>query len=305
MVELILSGAAVACAIGLQLVARRLKRDPDTLGELIVIAGCFLILIWAPSYMRSLIVGGFVVFAVFGLGMGVILVMLGILIATALFLPGGVSVLLCAILAIVGVTEIRAARRHLVRISRAAQLVANEQAPGEVEITGTAYPVIPVVDPVHGKPCAMWRVTGKGQRESDTLVEIRGASGTALVDPTTVRLEWSRSPEVVREDVAKHAAERLRFELLDGALMLHVLPIGAECYVVGLPSWEVAPASTVGLYRDSPMLPTFRSTPEHPAWFADRSEAQLHSDHAWAMASWGSWAALCAAIAVIQLGGWT
>lgn len=304
MIELILTGALVACTIGLQLVSARLKRDPDTIFELVVIACCFLVVIWAPSYVRSIIVGGFAVIAMFGLGIGFVLVMLAIVIGTAAFLPGGVSVLLCAILAIVGFTEIRSARRHLIRISRAAELITNQQPDGEVEITGKAYPVAPIVDPVHGAPCAIWRVSGDSVRESDTLVEIRGPRGSALVDPTTVRLEWSRNASVVRDDEAKKAAELLRISPVEGALILHVLPIGAECYVVGLPTWETSPANSVGMYRDSPRLPTFRSTPEHPAWFADRSEVQLHGDHAWAMAAWGTWSGLCAAIAVVQIGGW-
>ena len=85
--------------------------------------------------------------------------------------------------------------------------------------------------------------------------------------------------------------------------MLDVLLEGAECYVVGRPTWETAPAN-VGMYRDGDVLPLFRSTPEHPALFADRSETQLRSDHLWALVSWGTWASLCAVIATLQVGGW-
>jgi hypothetical protein len=304
-VELILTAVLVVCAVGLDQVGRRLKRDPDTLYELIAIALAFVVLIWAPAYLRSLLIGGFVMFAVYELGLGVIVIMLALVVASGLFLPGGVSVLLFAIVVYFGIAEIRSSRKHLTRIARAQALVANQPVEHEVEVAGTAHAVKRIVDPVYGAACAMWRVTGQGTRESNELVEVRGARGSAMVDPTTVSLQWSRGPKIVRDDEAKRAAETLQLELLEGgALMLYVLPEGGDCYVVGLPVWESAPAGTVGLYRDSPMLPTFRSTPEHPALFADRSETQLRADHTWALASWGTWGALCAAVAVMQLGGW-
>ncbi len=304
-VELILTGTLVPCVIGLQVLTRRLKRDPDTIYELLAIAVCLLLVIWAPSYVRSIAVGGFLVFAMLGLGLGMILTMLVLVVATAIWLPGGVSMLSCGILALVGIGQIRSARAHLIRLSRATTLVTNQQVEDEVELTGAVHAVHPTVDPVFGEPCAMWRVRGEGLRESDTMVEIRSSSGSALIDPTSVRIEWSRQPKVVSGDEAKRAAELLRVEPVKGALMLNVLPEGAECYVVGTPTWETAPASTIGLYRDSHLLPTFRSTPEHRALFADRSEAQLRGDHAWAMASWGTWSVVCAAISVLQIGGWS
>lgn len=301
MVELILTGALVVCVIGLGAVATRIRRGGETVGELLVITAGLAVMIWAPSSVRSVLVGGFVVFATIGNGTGVVLVMLAIVIATALWLPGGVSVLLFVILAGVGVAQVRAARRHLIRISRAGALIANQPVDDDVELTGTAHPVFPLVDPVYGAPCALWRVEGEGTRESSTLVEVRGASGSALVDPTTVRLEWSRPAKLVQGDEATRAAELLRLELVDGRLQLQILADGDACYVMGKPTWEIAPAPSVGLYRDSLLLPTFRSD----ALFSDRSEAQLRSDHTWAIASWAIWGALCAAIAVLQLGGWS
>jgi hypothetical protein len=241
----------------------------------------------------------------FGLGLGSVVVMLGAVVATALWLPGGVSALLLAIIAIVGVTQIRAARSHLVRLSRARTLVANEAVEHEVELTGKIRALSDTVDPVHGARCAMWKVTALGgTRESEGLVEIRGATGSAIIDPTTVRLDWSQSPQLVEGDQAKQVTEAMRLELGDDRkLFLYVLPEETECYVVGLPTWEMAPASSAGLYRDAPILPTFRSTPDQPAWFADRSEAQLRADHSWALGSWVTWGAMCAAIATVQIAG--
>lgn len=304
MTELILTGATVACVVGLQLFARAQRRDPDTVGVLIVIAFALVVLIWAPAWLRSILIGCFVVLAVWRLGIGVTLVMTVPTVASAIWLPGGVSVVVFAMIAGGGLIQIRDARRHLIRISRAAQLVANQPTEHEVEVTGTVHAVHPTVDPVLGGACAMWRVTAKGRRDSETLVEIRGASGSALVDPTNLRLEWSKPATVIKGDEARLAAERLRIELSDDTLMLDVLLESAECYVVGRPTWETAPAN-VGMYRDGDVLPLFRSTPEHPALFADRSETQLRSDHLWALVSWGTWASLCAVIATLQVGGWS
>ena len=304
MTELILTGATVACMVGLLLFARAQRRDPGTEGELIVFAIGFAILIWAPAWLRSILIGCFVVLAVWKLGPGVFIIMTAPVVASAIWLPGGVSVVLFAIIAIGGLVEIRDARRHLSRIARAAQLVAHQPTDHEVELTGTAHAVHPTQDPVRGGACAMWLVTAKGRRDSETLVEIRGASGSALVDPTNLRLEWSKPATVIKGDEARRAAERLRIDLSDDTLMLNVLLEGAECYVIGHPAWEAAPAN-VGMYRDGNVLPLFRSTPEHPALFADRSETQLRSDHLWALVSWGTWAALCSVVAVLQVGGWS
>jgi len=304
MVELILTAAVVACVIVLELISRRLEHDPDSIFGLIVIAICLGVMIWVPSYIRTLVVGGVIVFVGLDLGLAFALVLLSIAIGSGIWLPGGLSTVLLCILVIVGIGQIRSAQMHLIRLSRAATLVADEPTTQEVELTGKIRAVSPTVDPIHGKPCAMWKVTGRGSRESETLVELRGDTGSAIIDPATVRLEWSRPPEAIRDEAATKAAEELRLELADGdVLYLQTLPEDTECYVVGVPTWEIAPANTVGLYRDAPVLPTFRSTPEHPAWFADRSEAQLRADHRWALVSWAAWGTICAAIAIAQITG--
>jgi hypothetical protein len=300
--DLVLTGAVIAGAIILGFVARYLKREPDTVWELVIIAFGLVVLIWTPAWFRSLLVGGFAVACMVSLGTGFVIVMLGIVIAAAIWLPGGVSVLLFVILAVIGINEIRSARRHLVRIARADALVVNQPVEHEVELTGTAHAVRPTVDPVFGGPCALWRVTSTaGTRDSDSLVEIRGANGSALIEPTYLRMQFSRPAKQVTGDEAARAGELLKLELDDAGLQLYVLPEGADCYVVGQPQWTAAPAN-VGMYRDGNVLPTFGTIDFDPALFVDRSEAQLRSDHAWAIASWSTWSALCAAIAVIQIG---
>jgi hypothetical protein len=114
-------------------------------------------------------------------------------------------------------------------------------------------------------------------------------------------MQFSRPAKQVTGDEAARAGELLKLELDDAGLQLYVLPEGADCYVVGQPQWTAAPAN-VGMYRDGNVLPTFGTIDFDPALFVDRSEAQLRSDHAWAIASWSTWSALCAAIAVIQIG---
>jgi len=304
MAEWTLTAALVVCVAALELVGRRLRREPDNVYTLIVIAVCLGLMIWVPSWIRTLVVGAVVVFLGMESGVALAAVLLSIAIATGVWLPGGLTAVLLVILVLVGIGQVQAARRHLVRLSRAATLVANEPTTQEVELTGKIRAVTPVVDPVHGKPCAMWKLVGRGTRESETLVELCGATGSAIIDPATVRLEWSQAPEAIRGDDAKRAAAELRLDLADhDMLFLQTLAEGTECYVVGVPAWEIAPANTVGLYRDAPVLPTFRSTPEHPAWFADRSEDQLRADHRWELVSWCVWGAMCAAIATVQIAG--
>jgi hypothetical protein len=305
--DLILGAAILVCAIGLHVASRVMKRHPDTIYEIVIIAFALAMMIMVPSFARSLVVGGFCVTVMIGVGgLWFTLTLLGLVAATAFWLPGGVSALLLGILAIVGISQIRAKRRHLVRLSRAHTLVANEEVFDEVELTGKIRAVVPTVDPVFGEPCAMWKLAGAGS-ESQGLVEIRGATGSAIIDPKSVRLEWSQPGKGLDRDQTVRVAEKLGISVPteeDGTFSLYTLPEDTECYVVGKPTWEMSPAATVGLYRDAPILPTFRSTPDRPAWFADRSEAQLRGDYRWAIVSWVVWGAMCGAIAVAQISGW-
>ncbi len=301
---MILTFAVIACTVTLEVIARRLHRKPDTIPVLALIAIVLAMVIWLPSWARTVVVGAGIVFLGLDLGAGFTVFCLAVVAGAGLWLPGGITVVLLGILVIVGLEQVRGARRHLIRLARAAALTADEPTGDEVELTGNVHAVVPTVDPVHGEPCAMWKVIGHGTRESQVMVELRGAEGSAIVDPETVRLDWSQPTSSIDGERAREVAEKLRLDLTStGSLFLQILPEGTECYVVGVPGWELAPAPTVGTYRDAPMLPTFRSTPEHPAWFADRSEAQLHSDYGWALASWGIWGAMCAAIAGAQLLG--
>lgn len=305
MIALALAGLVIAAAVAIAVLARVLRRDGDKGIEAAIIAVCLGVLIWGSPTTRSLIVGIAAVVIAGSFGPAGMLTAAGLVALVAYVVPGGVSVVLLAILALVGVGQIRAARRHLQRLSRAATLVANEPVEHEVELTGRARAVTPIVDPIHGRPCAMWRlVAGGATRESAALVEIRGATGSAIIDPASVKIEWSRGPEVVAKEQADAALAELRLEAKDAAISLYVLPDDTACYVIGMPAWEIAPANTVGMYRDAPILPTFRATPEHPVFFADRSETQLRGDYRWAVVVWGVWGAVCAAIAICQVGGW-
>ena len=303
MVELILTGAAIACAIGMQVVARVLKRDPATVWDLVVIVLGLGILIWTPSWLRSLLIGAFGVAAVWQLGIRYVIAMIALVVPIAIWLSGGVSVVLFAILAVIGVQQVRDARRHLIRLSRARQLVVGEPVEHEVELTGAAHAVHPTVDPVDGGPCAMWELVVRGDtlRRSESLVEIRGRDGAALVDPMVVTTQWSVPKKSLVEEEAKRASLALGLTVEVGCTMA-VIREGTECYVVGYPTWTTSP--NAGTYRDGPMLPLFGAGKGAPL-IVDGSEVRLRSDFWWGLLSWGSWGALCAAIAILQLGGWS
>lgn len=304
MVELVLTAVVALAAIAAVLLATRLAHDHT--GVQIVIAVCLVLMIWLPPGWRALIVGLLALALVSQHGGTAALVTLGLVAAAAVLVPGGVSALLLAVLALVGVHEIAAARRHLRRIARAAALVAGARVEHDVELTGTARAVTPLLDPHRGEPCALWSLSSQHEvrHTSTTLIELRGAGGSAIVDPAAVTIEWKREGHVLEPELGRKLAAELGLALAaDASVELRVLPEGAEAYVIGRPTWEHAPAGA-GLYRDAPTLPTFRSTPEHGAWFADRSEAELRTDFRWAAIAWSLWGAVSLAIAIAQLAGW-
>ena len=303
--ELALTGVVAAAMIATSIAARRLGRKDDA-AMMVVIAIVFVGAIWISPTIRSIAIGSIVVVIAWSVSALVGVIFALVAVAAAVWLPGGVSVVLLAVVALWGQSEVRAAREHLQRLARAKTLVANDPVTAEVELTGRVRAVGGLVDPLHGKPCAHWHVYGDGgSRESSALIEIRGETGSALIDPATVRMEWSGNPEEIPESRLADVGKAVRLELGESKpLYLRMLPEGTECYVVGWPTWETSPADGVGLYRDAPVLPVFRSTPEHPAFFADRTETALRLDHTFAMIAWGTWTLVCATIVVAQLAGW-
>lgn len=304
---LVLTGVVALVTLGLWLLSRRLELADDEHVGTVVVALSVGSMLWTPEPFRSIVVIGLAVMLGASIGGLGIVALGGLALLTAVYLPGGASVLVLGIVVGVGISETLASRRHLVRISRAQTLVANEPVPHEVELTGTVRAVRPVRDPLRDEPCALWQVQlGTERRASDELLELRGDSGSAIIDPRTIPLEWKSSPATYPEgSEAETIARRLGLELAGRPLVLRVLREGQACYVIGRPVWEIAPAECTGLYRDQPVLPTFRTTEPHPVWFCDRSEAQLRKSYTWVLASWLAWGAVCAAIAIVQLGGWT
>jgi hypothetical protein len=298
--QIVLTALVVANAIAFGVIGHRLKRDdaPYVQG---VIAACLIALIWVPPTPRTFIVGVLIMMLIWEIGWVGVGIVGGMLLAAGIWLPGGVSVFVLGFIVLIGAVGIRQTRAHLRRIARAADL-QNGQVDTEVELTGCARAVAPTVDPVDGKPCAMWEVASeKGTRTSPAMIELRGERGSAIVNPSTVTFEWRRAGRSLDADKVTAVTAATGLEVGDGKwMLLRVLPDGAECYVIGKPVWRMGPPGTGGMYRDSPVLPTFDAS---SAVFTDRSETALRRDHAWSLAVWSGWSAICAAIAVVQTTG--
>ena len=302
MPEVVLTALVLVNAIACGVVGRRMKHEdaPYLQG---IIAGLLVALIWVPPVPRTLVTGALCILLIWDAGTVAVAVMTAIFVAAGLWLPGGVSVLVLAIVVIAGISAIRSTRAHLRRIARAADLRSGEQVDTEIELTGHARAVGPTVDPVDGQPCALWVLSSrKGSRTSDRVVELRAEHGSAIINPGTVTIQWSAVSRVVPADKVAAVTAATGLDAGEPAMMtLRVLPEGTECYVVGKPEWRIAPPGTTsGMYRDSPLLPTFDTA---GAIFTDRSEQQLRRDYLWSILSWSTWSAVCAAIAVVQLTG--
>jgi hypothetical protein len=302
--SLVLSAVVVVAAVVLGIVGHRSKREDAafTGGLIAVLLGA---LIWVPESLRTLVVGVVLVMIIWDLGVTTVVIVGGILAAAGFWLPGGISVLVLGIMAIVGLFAVRTARAHVRRIERAADIHSGEVVDVDIELTGRARAATPITDPVDDKPCALWQVmTDKGIFTSEALIELRGDRGSAIVDPSTVDILWRRESRAIDHEKAATVGSARDIAIGEpgtGWMTLRVLPDDTECYVIGKPEWKLAPPGTGGLYRDSPLLPTFASK---SSTFTDRSEAQLRLDYAWSIATWSTWGAVCAAIAAVQIAGW-
>src|SRR5687768_13984312 len=139
--------------------ARRLGR-PDEAVMMVIVAAVFMAAIWVSPTIRSIAIGSVVVVIAWSVSAVVGVIFALIALAAAVWLPGGVSVVLLAVVALWGQSEVRAAREHLQRLARAKTLVANDPVKAEVELTGRVRAVGGLEDPLHGKPCAHWHVFG-------------------------------------------------------------------------------------------------------------------------------------------------
>ncbi|MBP6629342.1 MAG: hypothetical protein KA297_07920 [Kofleriaceae bacterium] len=322
MFPLVASVLVVAVALGL-IVARRGMGLPDGALAQLVVAAALIGLVWMPPAWAAAGVA-VATWAVFGWALAALLIAAPVVVLVTQLVPGGVSVVLLGVIVLVGALVQRDHRRRLRRLAAAAQLQPGEHVAREVELTGQAFPLTPCLAPHLRTPCATWtaRIGGTSYPAS-TYVELRAAHGSAIIDPRTVPLQWSRDPQLVRGDDARAIIGAVGAPVgadADPSVLLHVLPVGATCYVVGVPTWALAPGGAAGLYRDSPLLPTFRQHgPDHapdpardgaapmkaadagpaPIW-ADQSEEDLARASRFARLVWGAWAVVAGLIAVGQ-----
>ena len=81
--------------------------------------------------------------------------------------------------------------------------------------------------------------------------------------------------------------------------VLEWLAPGDEVYVVGIPSWEPAPAEHGGGYRDAPAVAVFRPQ-RTPVFVANRPEAELVRETVYTITAWVLWGSVCGVTAAFQ-----
>lgn len=165
------------------IVAQRVigKETPDY--AFLVVPFGFSVAIWAPRDARdyalpvicgmlvlteSAVAACVVAFVIFALGQVV---------------PGGATVSLLFVFALVGYFAAREAQRHLVRMRTARRLVPGERPRGDVEIGGRVVASRTISLPAAKSTCAAWWVETRGaqERSSDTPFEVRAKAGTVIV----------------------------------------------------------------------------------------------------------------------------
>jgi len=262
------------------------------------------VLVWLPRWMREIFLWFLVwLLAVITIGPSMMSAVLGAVVVLLLAwgtgrLPGGVSVIVCAIVAVGALFEVRGALRGMRRQAAAASLRPGEQPRGEVWCSGTVRgeggaeppPTVP-------EQACFWAWKSLDfQVASPAPFEIVTPHGVVRVFASGMQLELESAKTLSDEDtvlIDRRAKKGNQAELL-------VLKPGQAASVIGTPSWEPG-GSGAALYRESPMIPVFRGAQE--ATLYDRDAVAVHKGTLSAMTAWLGWGAAAVAVAVMQLVG--
>jgi len=287
-----------------------LKRKPRAFIATLSVASVLALLVVVPlAYQGAALVAAS---ALIGLSIGTNLgsrILFGalgaiiILIPVAVF-PGGVSASVLAMIAFAGFGHSRDAAHHLIRLSRAAQLVPGRAPSHEVEIAGTVFGPegkVPGLE-LHA---ACWRLV-RGPRFEDGaelpssgLLAIQGRQGIAYVDLEGAEVEAMAHPLTSEELASLYAALGTPLaEGRGGPGEILLFAAGKDVYAVGIPAWEASPDAGAG-YRDSASVPVFRrrSGMHLDVFVACRAEVAIRRDSWWTLSTWLVWGAVCALIA--------
>lgn len=258
----ILSLIVIACAVGIGIAGKRLRRD-DTSMYVAIMVLTLVPAAWIPRFWRDLILSGGIGLILwfvgdsFGDKLGWSLGVAGPLYALSWVVPGGASVILI-FFTLIGLWYTgRSSWKHLRRLRNAAALDPNARSEAEVEIGGTvrlarASPSLPNVDLDRA---GGWRLFGKPEKFfQPEHVELTTSAGPVLIALDSIDLENVRL-ESPSEKYADEWRARFGLEKDDLRPMLEVVDADKEAYVIGTPTWMRAPET--GGYRDSPMVPVF------------------------------------------------
>lgn len=234
-------------------------------------------LVWCPPGVARWVVGAGFVLLAFGIWPGPwsLAVSLAIVVGAWLLVPGGVVVGVAGFLAFVCLLALWAYGETLGRMRRGAALEPGGRPSGDVAVTGAA--LAGCQHPRTGAPCAGWIATTGDRRKHSQSVLLRTDAGHARVDLEDAEAEWKRRKETYTGEEAAAVARAAGLgDVTDDVELAWVEP-GDLVYVIGSPAWEAAPGEGFG-YRDTPMMPVFRTTPDARVLVADRGEAQVRAE---------------------------
>ncbi len=301
--KLIVSAIALVAGIVLARGRRKLAGLSASIESALMVT-ILVALIWTGRHYRDAVIVG----ALFLVGLAFWGWVVGAIIAVVIgglsaLVPGGSSVIVLGVVGIICVSVALDYLKMVDRIQRARKLEPGQRPSGDVILSGKARATGEVVLPLDelGK-VAWYRLKMDASVQiSERPIEIVTSAGTAIVEPKHVTFEiHGDGKSLTPEERTRVLGRPPTLAEAKASAQLHIIPDGADVFVLGAPDWEPSPRAEVS-YREAPMVPIFRASADRPVVVEDRSDRVARGDQLWSLLAWMTWGALCATIALMQL----
>ena len=285
--ELLLTFGLLALTLGLSLYGKRQQQTEAYVGPVMLLV-LYLALLWMPLAWRNGVMS--LIIVLIGLSLGSFfggLLFAGITYAIGILVPGGMSVLLLILSALLMLMWIHEGVTQLRRIARAKRLEPGKIPASEVGVGGVAEALRPIQAPLPELKCAAWWLSyGEHKHHSASPLLLRGDQLNAIVELSGAELGMTKNTGLDAKALQKFIADH-QLTPFEGkpeeAATLKWIEEGQEAYVIGLPEWESRMESG-DQYRESAMIPVFRARELHSVLLSNQSRDGVHRAARWDVA---------------------
>jgi hypothetical protein len=264
-----------------------------------------LALVWSPLSWRNSAIAALII--LIGLSIGSVvggLFFAAITYAIGVEVPGGMSVLLLLLSALFMLVWIHEGVTQLRRIARARALEPGKIPKAEVGVGGVAEALQPIRAPLPDLKCAAWWLVYREiKRHSPSPMLLKSNGLHAIVELSGASLGKTNAKILDANEIKRfiETTQLAPFEVQpDKTATLNWIEEGQEAYVIGLPEWE-SRIESEGHYRESTMMPVFRSREDQPIYLANQDRVEVHRAARWSVALGLGMFAECALVMGAQL----